>query len=295
MKNRWSESAAAEAIERFGATAGEGLALRTYSSRQLGADKALVLHGGGNTSLKGSTTDLFGNRVETLYMKASGLDLATIEPRGHVALDLDRLQRLLTLRELDDDEMVNQLRGCLLDSRDPTPSIETLVHAAIPGTFVDHTHADAILALTNQEGGEDAIRDALGDRALVLPYVVPGFDLARAVSNAIQEHQEARAMVWMKHGLVTWADSASDSYELTVELVTAAERHLDSRLVASSRRRPTPAPADLEDRLTAVAPIVRGLCATPTGERRLTSSMPLRFLASVPASAAPSRSSNSRL
>lgn len=266
MKNRWSESDAAEAIERFALQADESLALRTYSSRQLGAEKALVLHGGGNTSLKSRTTDVFGSRVETLSMKASGLDLATIEPEGHVALDLGRLKKLLTLAELGDDEMVNQLHGCLLDSHSATPSIETLVHAAIPGTFVDHTHADAVLALTNQEGGEDEIRDALGESVLLLPYVVPGFDLALAVAKAVAERPQARAMVWMKHGLVTWGDTARESYELTVELVTAAEKHLDSRAAAPGDERSTPTAADLEDQLTAVAPIVRGLLATPTAD-----------------------------
>ena len=172
MKNQWSEPVAAEYVARYAPRCGEDLALRTYSSRLIGAEPALVLHGGGNTSVKGLCTTVFGERVEALFIKASGHDLATIEPEGHVAVDLGYLRRLRTLADLSDAAMVNELRTHVFDHRAPTPSIETPVHAFMPGRFVDHTHADAVLALTNQPDGASHVRQALGDEVVVLPYVV---------------------------------------------------------------------------------------------------------------------------
>src|SRR5262249_49944960 len=162
---------------------------------------------------KGTFTNLLGETIPAIFVKASGFDLATIEPEGHPGLDLAYLKKLRALSKLDDAAMANELRTHLFDARSATPSLETLVHAFVAEKFVDHTHADAILALTNQEGGEQIVRDALGDDVIVLGYVRPGFQLARAVADAYDAHPRRRGIVWMRHGIMTWGATARSSYE----------------------------------------------------------------------------------
>lgn len=255
MKGRWSDDAAGQAVA--GGDGREWLALRAYSGRLLGSEPQLVLHGGGNTSVKGVVTNVFGECVPAIFVKASGYDLGTIGPEGHPPLDLEYLRRLRQLPDLADEEMRNQLRTHLFRFEDPTPSIEALAHAFLPPRFIDHTHADAILALTNQPDGADVVREALGGDVIVLPYVRPGFLLAKAAADAFDRQPGARAMVWLHHGLLTWADSARESYEATIELVTRAEdwlRRAAKRTVAGA----TTSAAEANGRLASVAPIVRG-------------------------------------
>jgi rhamnose utilization protein RhaD (predicted bifunctional aldolase and dehydrogenase)/NAD(P)-dependent dehydrogenase (short-subunit alcohol dehydrogenase family) len=266
MENRWSEDRAAEFVDRYGPKWGVDLALRTYSSRLLGAEKSLVLHGGGNTSVKGTHTNILGEHLPALFVKASGYDMAVIEPEGHPGLDLSHLRKLRRLAELSDSEMVNEFRTHLFDFESATPSIETLVHAFLPPKFIDHTHAGAVLALTNQPDGETVVRDALGERVIVLRYVKPGFKLAKAVAEAFEANPGCRAMVWIYHGLLTWGDTARDSYNSMIELVARAEDYLTSHAsrpltVVSS----TPLP-QAEERLKHVAPVLRGLLAQPASD-----------------------------
>ncbi|MBI2963644.1 MAG: bifunctional aldolase/short-chain dehydrogenase [Deltaproteobacteria bacterium] len=266
MDTRWSDGDAARAVAAWAPRWGEDLALRTYTSRLLGADDRLVLHGGGNTSVKGTFTNRLGDPVPAIFVKASGHDLAAIEPEGHPGLDLGYLRRLRALSALDDAAMANELRTHLFDARSATPSLETLAHAFVPEKFLDHTHADAILALTNQAGGERVARDALGDDVVVLGYVRPGFQLARAVADAYEAHPGRRGMVWMRHGLMTWGPTARASYETMIEIVTRAEAYLTrraaGRLAVSARTAVETATA----RVAAIAPVVRGALAWPTGD-----------------------------
>ncbi|MBL8778761.1 MAG: bifunctional aldolase/short-chain dehydrogenase [Acidimicrobiales bacterium] len=270
MQNRWSDADAAAFVERFGSSYGPDLALRAYSSQLLGSDPALVLHGGGNTSVKRTVTDRFGEPVEVIAVKASGYDLATVPPEGHVAVRLDHLRRLRSIDDLTDEEIVNELRTQLLDASAPTPSIETPVHALVPAPYVDHTHADAVLALTNQVGGDALVAEALGDDVIVLPYVFPGFRLAHAVADALDARPDATAMVWSKHGVMTWGATARESYDRMIDVVSRAEAFLAAR-GAGTARSPR---ADLwiqseqerVDRLAQVGPVVRGLLARPTGD-----------------------------
>jgi rhamnose utilization protein RhaD (predicted bifunctional aldolase and dehydrogenase)/NAD(P)-dependent dehydrogenase (short-subunit alcohol dehydrogenase family) len=263
MKSRWSEKEASEATSRWAPKWGEDLAIRTYSSRLLGVEKSLVLHGGGNTSVKSSHTNILGEELPALFIKASGFDLAEIEPAGHPALNLEYLKKLRVLEELSDEIMVKELCTHLLDSQSPTPSIETLVHAFVPGKFIDHTHADAILALTNQAGGEDLVSEALGEDVIVLGYVRPGFKLAQAVAEAIEAHPEKQAMVWMRHGLVTWAETARESYQATIELVSKAESFLARRAQHPVTGSVSTELSQAEARWVKVAPVLRGLLAEP--------------------------------
>ncbi len=190
-----------------------------------------MLHGGGNSSVKAPWNDILGETVAAVFVKASGVDMALMEPADHTGLELDYLRRLRSLSGLDDVDMVEQLRTHLLRADSPTPSIEALVHAFLPATFVDHTHADHILALTNRPDGEALTRRVLGEEVIVVPYVTPGFALARAASAALEDHPQASGMVWAHHGLTTWGESARESYEAMIELVSRAERFLEGHRV----------------------------------------------------------------
>ncbi len=265
MQNRWSEDRAAEFIKQYGAKWGEDLALRTYSSRLLGAEDTLVLHGGGNTSVKGTHTNLLGARLPSVFVKASGYDLATIEPEGHSELDLEGLRKLRVLPDLHDELMLDQFRTHLFNWRAATPSIEALMHAFLPPKYIDHVHADAVLALTNQERGAELIREALGENIIILEYVRPGFKLAKAAASAFETHAGSKGMVWMHHGLVTWGETARESYDRTIELVSRAEKYLAKHASGPlAIRVSTPIPT-ANERLTRVAPILRGFLAQPSG------------------------------
>jgi rhamnose utilization protein RhaD (predicted bifunctional aldolase and dehydrogenase)/NAD(P)-dependent dehydrogenase (short-subunit alcohol dehydrogenase family) len=264
MISEWSDAGAAEYVARYGVRWGEDLALRTYGARLLGSDDRLVLHGGGNCSVKTIFSNILGENLPAIFVKASGCDMASMEPDAYTPLDLEYLRKLRGLGHLSDDDMVNELHIRMLRSHAASPSIETLVHAFIPEKYVDHTHADAILALTNQACGEDRVKEALGDGVLVLKYVKPGFALAKAAAAAYDSAPESRAMVWMRHGLVTWGETARESYDRMIELVNRAEgylaRNAKSPLVAV---RATPIET-ARLRLRRVAPIIRACLARQT-------------------------------
>ncbi len=206
------------------------LGLRVYSSRLLGRDKSLVLHGGGNTSVKIREPDIFGEEREVLYVKGSGWDLEFIEAEGFAPVDLQHLVRLAELPRLSDPEMVEQLKTHTLRASAPTPSVEAILHAVIPHKYVDHTHADALLTLTNNPDGARHVRAVYGERVIVVPYVMPGFDLARECARIFREQArpETEGMVLMNHGLFTFGDTARESYERMIRLVDEAERYLQA-------------------------------------------------------------------
>jgi rhamnose utilization protein RhaD (predicted bifunctional aldolase and dehydrogenase)/NAD(P)-dependent dehydrogenase (short-subunit alcohol dehydrogenase family) len=220
MNNLWNDTDAA-ACE-------SDLDLRVYSARLLGTDPSLVLHGGGNTSVKISEPNLFGEEEEILYVKGSGWDLATIEHPGFTPVRMNHLLRLAQLDSLSDSEMVNQLKTQQTLATAPTASVEAILHAILPFKFVDHTHADAIVTLTNTPRGEQIIRQLYGDRVVVIPYVMPGFDLAKSVATLFpcNAHEDTIGMVLMNHGLFTFGDTAQQSYERMIQLVDEAEGHL---------------------------------------------------------------------
>ena len=187
-KNNWSDKEAQEYIDTYGQKGiSRDLALRTYSARLLGSDPELVLHGGGNTSVKSKANDIFGDEISVLHVKGSGWDLASIEPEGHPAVRLDPLLNLRSLEILSDEDMVAAQRQNLLNSNSPNPSVETLLHAFIPHKYIDHTHSLAVLALANQPNAIDICKSIFGDRVAIVPYVMPGFDLAIAASKAFEK------------------------------------------------------------------------------------------------------------
>ncbi|MFH1108785.1 MAG: bifunctional aldolase/short-chain dehydrogenase [Planctomycetota bacterium] len=266
MKSRWTEQGAREAIHEWAERYGEDFALRLYTARLIGEVPALVLHGGGNVSVKGTIKTLLGESAEALFVKGSGGDLATIEPSGLPALDLAHLRRLRTLSRLDDEAMVNEFRTHLFDASAPTPSIETLAHAFLPPRFIDHSHADAVLVLTNQPDGEALVREALGNAVSILPYVRPGFDLAKAIADLYEQNPKVEGIVLLQHGLITYGDDARTSYERHIALVDRCEKFIERRI---ARRTLTPSfstrdePAGLA---SIAAPILRGMIAVPTGD-----------------------------
>ena len=272
MQNRWNDVEASQYLTRY-RDHGDAVALRVYTSRLIGSDPELVLHGGGNTSVKTTCRDLLGREVAVLCVKGSGSDLSAVEPAGLPAVRLEPLRELRALTQLDDQAMVDAVRGALLDSRAPNPSVETLLHAFLPHRFVDHTHANAILAITDQPDADAHVAAAFGDEVAVLPWIMPGFPLAKAVADAFEKHPTCRGIVLKKHGLFTFGDDARTSYERTIELVDRAEHYLARRIggrpaMLGGEPAPLP-PAERQAVLQKALPILRGALAqlqdTPLG------------------------------
>jgi rhamnose utilization protein RhaD (predicted bifunctional aldolase and dehydrogenase)/NAD(P)-dependent dehydrogenase (short-subunit alcohol dehydrogenase family) len=220
MQSRWNDADAVRCASP--------LELRVYTSRLLGLEPSLVLHGGGNTSVKTRAADLFGDTEEVLYIKGSGWDLATIEPGGFAPVRLEPLRRMAELDTLSDAAMVQAQRAALIDPAAPTPSVEAILHAIIPFAYVDHTHADAVVTLSNAPGGPERVREVYGSRVLVVPYVMPGFVLAKAVRELTREvdWRGLDGIVLLQHGIFSFADEARTSYDRMLALVTRAEEHL---------------------------------------------------------------------
>ena len=266
MESRWSDTEAAEYVARYGPRWGEPLALRVYTSRLIGRDPDLVMHGGGNTSLKGTTRTLLGESVETLFIKGSGWDLDSIEPPGLPGVDLAHLRRLRALPELSDEAMVNELRTHLFDASAPNPSVETLLHAFLPHRFIDHTHADVALVLTNQprKESEEYARQAFGPKWGIVPYIMPGFALAKLAAETYERDPSVEGLVLLNHGLFTFADDARTSYERMIAAVDRAERFAKERR-RSAVAQPTPPAPDLA-RAATLAPLLRSALAEASGD-----------------------------
>ena len=260
MKNLWSDREARAFVRRYRAEGvNADIARRVYTTRLLGGDPRLVLHGGGNTSVKTVATDVTGDAVDVLCVKGSGWDMGDIEPAGLPAVRIDPLRELIALDGLDDAEMVNVQRLNLLDSKAPNPSVETLLHVFLPHKFVDHTHSTAVLALTDQPDGAAICREVFGDRAALVPYIMPGFALAKACARVHAKHPEVGGLILLKHGIFTFGESAEEAYGRMIDLVTLAERRLKQ-----GRRAPVFVAPKRKQRLAkaaAIAPHLRGLLA----------------------------------
>jgi rhamnose utilization protein RhaD (predicted bifunctional aldolase and dehydrogenase)/NAD(P)-dependent dehydrogenase (short-subunit alcohol dehydrogenase family) len=207
------------------------LGQRVYSSRLLGKDRSLVLHGGGNTSVKTVGKNVFGEDEDILRIKGTGWDLATIEAGEFSPCRLAHLLRLAGLESLSDVRMASELRGCMTDPFAPAPSVEAILHAIVPAKFVDHTHADAFLSISNTPEGEDLVREVYGDRVVVIPYVMPGFKLARSCGRLLEKKMTAQTIgiALMSHGLISFGETAESSYGRMIELATLAEDYLARR------------------------------------------------------------------
>ena len=264
MKSRWSNQEAQTTIERYrdDPNVNEDIALRVYTSRLIGSDPSLVLHGGGNTSVKTTLRDDTGAEVDVLCVKGSGWDLGDIEPAGLPAVRLRSLGALRKREALSDEEMVNAQRTRLLDASSPNPSVETLLHAFLPHKFIDHSHADAILMIADQPNAEELCEHLFGRRLGVVPYVMPGFELARLAVETYEQDPSIEGMVLLRHGLFTFGNTARESYERHIAAVDEAERFAASKLSAIESPRTEVEMIDP----TPLLPILRGLLGG--GERR---------------------------
>ena len=223
MENLWSDKNAESYINQFATDeVNQDVALRVYTSRLLGGEPKLVLHGGGNTSVKTTMPDMLGHETDVLCVKGSGWDLGDIEPPGLPAVRLEPIRQLAALSALSDEGMVNAQRVNLLDASAPNPSVETLLHAFLPHKFVDHTHANAVLALTDQEGGDEICREVFGDRMGYVPYIMPGFALAKKAKEVFEQDTDVEGLILLKHGIFSFGETAQEAYERMIEMVSLA-------------------------------------------------------------------------
>ncbi len=231
MKSSWNDTEAKALNNNL-------LKLRVYTSRLLGKEQDLVLHGGGNTSVKTREKNLFGEEEEILYVKGSGWDLATIEEAGFAGVKLKTLLQMAKLEELSDMDMVKNQRAAMTDPSAPTPSVEAILHAIIPYRFVDHTHADAIVTISNTRFGEKRLKELYGDKIIIVPYVMPGFILAKQIYSLTKgmDWSKTEGIILLHHGVFTFNDDARTSYEKMIELVTVAEDYLIKHAVLETER-----------------------------------------------------------
>jgi rhamnose utilization protein RhaD (predicted bifunctional aldolase and dehydrogenase)/NAD(P)-dependent dehydrogenase (short-subunit alcohol dehydrogenase family) len=259
MKSQWNEDDAKRAVEAYGAEGvNEDIALRVYTTRLIGRDPLLVLHGGGNTSVKTRAVDDLGQEHDVIAVKGSGADMAEIEPWGLPEVKLGPVREMRALAALSDEAMVNTQRLNLLNAAAPNPSVETLLHAFLPHKFVDHAHAAAVLSLVDQPDGTALAREVYNGRMGFVPYIAPGFDLAKAAADVFDEKPDVEGLILHKHGIFTFGDTAQDAYERMIEMVSLAEARLrEGRPVVFQTAHVTAEPASAAD----IAPILRGACA----------------------------------
>lgn len=265
MKSLWHEDDAKAMVKHYGQLGfSEDVALRVYTSRLLGADPRLVQHGGGNTSTKTTDTDQAGETVDVIRVKGSGWDLGDIEPAGLPAMRHKSLLALQQVPHMSDEAMVNAQRSALLDANAPNPSVETLLHAWVPAKVIDHTHANAVLAVVDQPDGKKRAQDLFESELCICDYVMPGFGLAHQVRNAVADRPKALGAILLKHGIFTWGEDARTAYERMIEMVDRAERAIEaagrSRTIKTSEQN-GPASA------AAFLPELRGALTESLGDR----------------------------
>src|ERR1700752_4067344 len=227
MHSLWSDADAERMIERYADQgAPPGLALRVYPSRLLGGVPKLVLHGGGNTSVKTVMKDLLDEEVEALCVKGSGWDMAAIEPAGLPAVRLAPLRKLRGREALSDEEMVRVQRANLLDAGAPNPSVETLLHAFLPHKYVDHNHSTAVLSLADQPDGAARCADLYGCRMGLVPYIMPGFLLAKKAAEVFEADPAVEGLIFLNHVIFTFAETAEEAYERMIAAASLAEERL---------------------------------------------------------------------
>src|SRR5207237_8520046 len=230
MQSLWSEADAAAMVAHYRAAGISGeVALRVYTSRLLGGDPRLVLHGGGNTSVKTVLPDLLGEPADVLCVKGSGWDMANIEPPGLPAVRLAPIRKLRERAALSDEDMVKIQRANLLDPGAPNPSVETLLHAFLPHKYVDHTHSTAVLSLADQPDAAERCADLYGRRMGIMPYIMPGFLLAKKAAEVFESDPAVEGLVLLKHGIFTFGDTAQEAYERMIAAVSVADGRLARR------------------------------------------------------------------
>lgn len=259
MDNWWSDEKARDFTqEQVAIGVSKDLAARIYTTRLLGRQPKLVLHGGGNTSVKLHAKDLLGQNMDVLHIKGSGWDMANIEAPGLPAVRLAPLRALRALDRLSDEDMVDALRSNLISSRSPNPSVETLLHAYLPHRFVDHTHSVAVLSIIDQPNSEDLVAAAYGKCVGFVPYIIPGFALAKLAADTFERDPSVEGLILDKHGIFSFGNTAREAYERMIYLVSRAEDFL------TQRRKPVPSrasPSNTVMQAEELAPVIRGAVA----------------------------------
>ena len=265
MKNNWSNSEAKKYIRKYNNIGhSRDMALRVYTTRLLGRNSELVLHGGGNTSVKTLTKDIDGKKYDVLCVKGSGWDMAEIEPEGLPAVKLQPLLSLKNKKYLSDEDMVSYQKRNLINIKSPNPSVETFLHAFLPFKFVDHTHSDAIMNVTNRPGGLNFSKKIFGNKVSIVPYVMPGFSLAKKINEIYSKNPNINCLILMNHGIFTFADNAKDAYALMIKYVSQAERtikKLKSKKIKQIKTYST------KFNPHEVSPIIRGLLSEKNDEK----------------------------
>ena len=257
MKNNWSDAEAKKYIRKYNNLGhSRDMALRVYTTRLLGRNSELVLHGGGNTSVKTSIKDIDGKKYDVLCVKGSGWDMAEIEPEGLPAVKLQPLLSLKNKKYLSDEDMVSYQKRNLINIKSPNPSVETFLHAFLPFKFVDHTHSDAIMNVTNRPDGLNFCQKIFGNKVSVVPYVMPGFGLAKKINDVYLKNPNINCLILMNHGIFTFADNAKEAYSSMIKYVSQAERaikKLKSKKIKQIKKYTTKfSPHE-------IAPVIRGL------------------------------------
>ena len=271
MKSAYDKVDAEKIFKKYPEISQE-LALRIYTSRLIGSDSDLVLHGGGNTSIKLRQKNILGEEQEVLFVKGSGIDLANITPEGFVGLDLAYLRKLRRVENLEDEGMEIQLEIHKLHRSPLNPSVEALLHAFLPPKYIDHTHADSILILTNQPKAANLVKKALGPRISVLPYTMSGLPLAKAVAAQYEKRPDLEAIVIINHGIFTFGEDAITSYERMIDCVNRAEKYVNQSVKGSSlitARTDITIAKDEKSSAARLAQVIRGSCAHRGSDGRL--------------------------
>ncbi len=265
MKNNWSNNESKKYIRKYKNLGySKDLALRVYTTRLLGRNSELVLHGGGNTSVKTSLKDIDGKKYNVLCVKGSGWDMGEIEPEGLPAVKLDPLLALKKKKYLSDEDMVSYQKRNLINIKSPNPSVETFLHAFLPFKYVDHTHADAILNVTNRTGGLNFCKKIFGHKVSIVPYVMPGFMLSKKVSEIYSKNPNINCLILMNHGIFTFSNDAKDAYSLMIKYVSQAERAIKKLKVKKIKQI-----KNYSTKFGAheIAPIIRGLSSNNNDQK----------------------------
>ena len=227
MKNLWNYKTSIKYVSEYKKkNINEDLALRIYTTHLLGQNPKLVLHGGGNSSVKSKSKNIYGEKVDVIYVKGSGWDMSNLNEKGMPGLYLDPLLKTVNLSKLPDEQMVNLLRSNLLDNKSPNPSVETLLHAYLPFKFVDHTHSNAFLSILNQPNSPALIKRIFGKKIGIVPYIMPGFQLAKECFKIFKADTKVQGLALINHGIFTFGDTAQESYDRMITFVSDVENYI---------------------------------------------------------------------
>ena len=265
MKNNWSNSDSKKYIRKYKNLGySKDLALRVYTTRLLGRNSELVLHGGGNTSVKTSIKDIDGKKYEVLCVKGSGWNMEEIEPEGLPAVKLDPLLSLKKKKYLSDQDMVSYQKRNLINIKSPNPSVETFLHAFLPFKYVDHTHADAILKITNRPGGLNFCKKVFGNKVAIVPYVMPGFMLSKKVNEIYSKNPKINCLILMNHGIFTFSNDAKEAYSLMIKYVSQSEKAIKKLKVKKIKQIKN---YSTKFKAHEIAPIIRGLSSNNNDQK----------------------------